>query len=47
MRAGRVVVFAGGLSAGRPSALPGWRQLNREILGALRARLETAVQGQD
>ena len=47
-RAGRVVVFAGaGVSAGKPSALPGWRQLNEEIVGALRTRLETAVERQD
>ena len=47
-RAGRVVVFAGaGVSAGKPSALPGWRQLNEEILGALRMRLATAVERQD
>jgi NAD-dependent SIR2 family protein deacetylase len=44
-RAGRVVVFAGaGVSAGRPSALPGWRQLNEEIVAALRTRLEQAVE---
>jgi hypothetical protein len=43
-RAGGVVVFAGaGVSAGRPSALPGWRQLNEEIVSALRKRLEKAV----
>ena len=47
-RAGRVVVFAGaGVSAGKPSALPGWRQLNEGIVGALRTRLETAVERQD
>ena len=47
-RAGRLVVFAGaGVSAGKPSALPGWRQLNEEIVGALRTRLATAVERQD
>lgn len=44
---GELVVFAGaGVSAGWPSALPGWKPLNQAILNALRLRLETALDRQ-
>jgi hypothetical protein len=43
-RRNRVVVMAGaGVSAGNPSALPGWNALNSAITRTLRDRLETAV----
>lgn len=41
---GMVIVLAGaGVSAGRPSALPGWKTLNKEIIEALSSRLESAL----
>jgi len=44
-RRGNVVVFAGaGVSAGWPSALPGWTALNALIVDALCTRLESALQ---
>ncbi|MCX6543103.1 MAG: SIR2 family protein [Acidobacteria bacterium] len=43
-RKGAVVVLAGaGVSAGRPSALPGWKALNAAIASALCRRLESSV----
>jgi tetratricopeptide (TPR) repeat protein len=43
-RRGEIVVMAGaGVSAGKPTALPGWKPLNRAIAHALRRRLESAI----
>jgi hypothetical protein len=43
-RKGKVIVLAGaGVSAGRPSSLPGWKPLNQAIIESLSSRLETAL----
>ena len=43
-RKGDVIVLAGaGVSAVDPSALPGWKPLNKAIIEALTARLESAL----
>jgi hypothetical protein len=40
-----VVVMAGaGVSAGWPTALPGWKPLNTAIVQALRHRLESSLE---
>src|ERR1017187_6779607 len=42
---GRILIFAGaGVSAGKPSSLPGWYRLNEQIMFALRMRLEAGVE---
>src|SRR5215831_13591806 len=44
-RSRSLVIFAGaGVSAGKPSALPGWKPLNAAIFRALRTRLQAALQ---
>lgn len=41
---GDLVIFAGaGVSAGMPTALPGWNPLNAAIFRALRIRLESGL----
>src|SRR5262245_20324352 len=43
-RQGNVVVMAGaGVSAGKPSSLPGWKPLNASIIQVLSQRLESAL----
>ncbi len=43
-RRGEVIVMAGaGVSAGKPSALPGWKPLNAAIVQTLSQRLEAAI----
>lgn len=43
-RRGEVIVMAGaGVSAGKPSALPGWKPMNAAIVQALCRRLESAL----
>jgi len=43
-RRGQVVVMAGaGVSAGKPSALPGWKPLNAFIVHALSQRIESSI----
>ncbi len=43
-----LILFAGaGVSAARPSALPGWKPLNAAIFRALRLRLEGGIDRQD
>jgi hypothetical protein len=43
-----LVIFAGaGVSAGQPTALPGWKPLNAAIFRALRKRLEAALERSD
>ncbi|HTS34617.1 MAG TPA: SIR2 family protein [Candidatus Solibacter sp.] len=45
-RARRLVIMAGaGVSAGNPSALPSWKPLNTALVGVLRKRLESALDG--
>jgi SIR2-like domain len=47
-RQGEVVVLAGaGVSAGKPTSLPGWKPLNAAIVEALRHRLESALERPD
>lgn len=47
-RQGEVIVVAGaGVSAGKPSSLPGWKPLNAAIVNVLCRRLEAAIERPD
>src|SRR6516225_8821899 len=46
-RRGKVIVMAGaGVSAVKPSALPGWKPMNAAIAQALARRLESSIDRQ-